>query len=254
MTNWDPDFRRRLARLSVQEWPAADTRQLGGWLLRFDRGVTSRANSVLPLGPPSPANLKAAVAKVEDAYRARGLTPTFQVYQGAHPAGLDAFLASQGYRAVKVSAFLVADPRAVRDAVQIPRESDMSLHDEPTDDWAAALWGDTANSAAAVRRAIFARVAPPSTFVEARQDNRVVAVGQSAAAVGWGWFHGIHTDPTMRGRRLAGAVLARLAEWAMDSGAKRLFIQVQKDNGTALRAYEASGFEPAFDYWYRVKT
>ena len=174
------------------------------------------------------------------------------MYRGARPARLDGCLADRGNAAVKRSAFLVADPRAVRDVGRRAPVVSMVLHATPTDDWTVALSGDADQTEA--KRAIVARIAAPSVFVVARREGRVVAVGQSAVAEGWGWFNGIYTDPAMRGRRLAGAVLARLAAWAMDAGANRLFIQVQKDNGPARRAYEASGFRHAFDYWYRVET
>ena len=43
-----------LEAVAARGWRAAETAELGGWLLRADGGFTGRANSVLPLRTPEP--------------------------------------------------------------------------------------------------------------------------------------------------------------------------------------------------------
>ncbi len=245
----DDDFNRRLARISVGGWPARETQWLGDWLLRFDEGVSGRANSALPLGPVG-ADAGTAVAAVEAQYVQRGLQPMFQMFEGAVPDDLDAILAERGYRRQSPSVFLIADTPQIGAKGMAGVEAEVS--ERATEAW-AAVWSDGRPARdAGVRRGIFERVQPPRCFAVARIGDRPVSIGHGAVADGWGWFHGIQTVPDMRGRGLARFVLSRLAEWCRAHGAQRFYLQVERDNQPALAAYEKAGFRHAFDYWYRV--
>ena len=43
---------RNLEHAAALAWPGVEQRRLGGWLLRFGRGSTRRANSAVPLDVP----------------------------------------------------------------------------------------------------------------------------------------------------------------------------------------------------------
>src|SRR5262249_43268692 len=78
-------------------WPAAVVQPLDGWLLRFNDGVTRRANSAWPNGDGHGQPLPSKLAAVEAFYRERGRPARYQISPASHPDDLDAVLAGRGY-------------------------------------------------------------------------------------------------------------------------------------------------------------
>ncbi len=78
---------RNIEHAAALAWPGVEQRWLGGWLLRFGRGSTRRANSAVPLGVPTgdplgvpagdPLGVPAGsdLSALIDWYDARGVAP-----------------------------------------------------------------------------------------------------------------------------------------------------------------------------------
>lgn len=60
------------------------------------------------------------------------------------------------------------------------------------------------------------------------------------------------TLPRARGKGAARHMLAALAGWAGAHGARRVYLQVERNNAPALRLYEQAGFGEVCDYHYRI--
>lgn len=88
--------------------------------------------------------------------------------------------------------------------------------------------------------------------IGARVDGRLVAVAGThtrsdrfkIATIG-----NVLTHPDFRGRGLATAVTARVAEAVAAAGSKLLALNVRQDNGPAIAAYRRVGFEVHMPYW-----
>src|SRR6188768_1895074 len=104
-----------LERLVVDAWPAAETEDLDGWLLRASGGPTQRGNSVATLDAGSALSLEERIARAEQWYRARERTAIIQIGPTAMPDGLDAALEQRGYRRHGDSVAAVAAPQVVSD-------------------------------------------------------------------------------------------------------------------------------------------
>jgi ribosomal protein S18 acetylase RimI-like enzyme len=61
----------------------------------------------------------------------------------------------------------------------------------------------------------------------------------------------MRTEVPFRRRGLARAVIRRLAAWARNAGAKRIYLQVEDDNAAAQALYRPFGAALAYRYWYR---
>ena len=249
---------QRIEDLARNAWPAAETRQLDGWQLRFTHGVTRRANSVWPNGGAAPGAPERMVAQrildVEAFYAARGVPPQFQICPAARPVDLDAQLAARGYAAAAETAVQVTSMKTLlaRTASMVAGV-DMMVVPRLNDDWYAAycVSEEVTGMAVPVRRAILGRIAASTGYALLRVDGR-------PAALGLGVVEGRHlgifcmaTQPEQRRRGLAGQVLRALAQWGAAAGAEHAYLQVMLQNAPAQALYAQAGFRTLYHYHYR---
>lgn len=97
-------------------------------------------------------------------------------------------------------------------------------------------------------------MARPGAYACAMLGDEVVAVGRAVADTGWAGVFGMATLPQARGKGAARHLLAALAGWAGAHQADRMYLQVEHDNGPALRLYERAGFGEMSGYHYRTAT
>jgi hypothetical protein len=152
-------------------WPPLERERLGAWTLRFSRGFTRRANSVLPCGDPS-TPLELAVARVEQAYAARALPSCFQLREGHTVDGLESLLRGRGYQPEHPALVLAG---ALPDACPDDR---VSHHDGPSREWLETWLAGSRRAepdALELSRALLERVSRPRTFVLLHEDGHAVA-------------------------------------------------------------------------------
>ena len=82
---------------AFRTWPAATMERLDGWILRFNDGVTHRANSVFTVDFPEGSDAAAAIAAAEAFFAAHGQPPCFMISPASIPRDLDRRLAARGY-------------------------------------------------------------------------------------------------------------------------------------------------------------
>ncbi len=233
-----PDRRRptateALERVAAAGWPAPEQEHLGEWLLRAAGGWTARGNSALPIGDPG-CTLAEAVDGVERWYQARDLPPKISI---ADPVGgrLTAEVARRGYTA--------APPTLVQTAPLAAAENHpgVRLDAAPNEEWFAAVAGHKGALPDVARRILTGVPVARYAGVYAA-DGSALAVGRGVVTGGWLGVSLVSVDPAHRRRGLARAVVEALAAWAVDAGAGRAYLQVEKHNTAAVAMYERLGF------------
>ena len=242
---------RFLEAIAVTAWPPAAAEPLKGWRLGFDRGVTRRANSVLPNELPTGADPDALIDEVERRYRARNLAPCFKICPASQPADLDARLAARGYRAEGHARVLAAPLQAPQPAAAGGEGLEIRLQEAPDAAWLAACWPDSNPADAAAKRLISGRIQPPRCFALALIAGRPAGAAAAAVESGWTCINAVQTHPDLRRRGIARSLMAALTAWAGDQGAGHLYLQVEEDNEPAQRLYAGLGFDFAYHYHYR---
>src|SRR5689334_11652236 len=91
---------RFIEELAANAWPAAIVQVVDGWHLRFNWGVTQRANSVWPNELHGELDLDARLQLVHDFYARRGMRARYQMCPATQPAELDDVLAQRGFAAI----------------------------------------------------------------------------------------------------------------------------------------------------------
>lgn len=242
----------RIEIAAANSLPCAEVEVRDGWRLRFNHGVTRRANAVLAEAR-GVETLDAKLEAVERFYTTRGLPARFQLSPASQPPGLDGVLEGRGYRHGGAVQVRVSSLDAVRRAGggDLPG-AEVELTPTVNGAW-LALYQRIENAPhdlAAARARMFERIAPRRAFALLYSGGVPIAVGLGVVEDGLLGVFNMATDPRFRGRRAAGRLLADLAGW---SGAQRLYLQVAEENETAQRAYERAGFTTMYRYHYRVR-
>jgi N-acetylglutamate synthase len=258
-----------LERAAAEHWRAADTAQLGSWLLRADGGFTGRANSALPLGDPG-LPLAGAVDEAEAWYRARGLPPMIVIpgpLGAVAPDGglagdpLDALLAARGWwvRSVPV-VVMAADVGQVAGPGRFPGRPpgpgdcgaapSVTFAARPDEAWLARYRYQGVELPARAVRLLLS--APWQAFASLAVDGETAAVGRVSVGAGWAGITAVDVDPRYRRRGLGTLMTWALAGKAARQGARRLFLQVEEDNLAGRALYERCGFAGVHRYHYRV--
>ena len=237
---------------AFQAWPADEVMELCGWRLRFMHGVTHRGNAVWPNawrdGPP----LGERIDAVERFSTARGIPPTFQLTSAACPEELDSALAARGYL---IEAPVTVMTRKLSESFPlVDRGGQATVGSKPDPDWlAVAVDRGRYAGVGDVFLRLLERLGDRAGYALARSNGEPVAVGLGVADGPWLGIFGMLTVPGARRRGAASAVLRALSAWGTERGATRAYLQVEKANEGARKLYEAAGFSPSYEYWYRVK-
>lgn len=242
-----------LEELAANAWPAAVVQVINGWRLRYNWGVTRRANSVWPneSGPQSPLTEKLALA--EDFYIRRGLPVRFQICPAAQPANLDDLLTQRGYTSDALTCVQTASLESVLARIQATSIYPVAINETFDDEWADA-YGQAEQvtpAAAEARRNILQRIGPRCGFALARANGQPVGLGLGVVERGWIGLFSLVTVPEFRRRGVGTVVLHALARWGQSHQANRIYLQVMADNASALALYAHLGFETLYYYHYR---
>lgn len=232
-----------LERLLAATWPAPESAELGGWVLRYAEGFSRRANSVLALTAPE-GGTDAALASVEAWYGARGARPLVALAGGVAKR-LDEELAARGWEAEAETAVMT---KALASGAY---DGEARIVHEPS----AALLEQVGRGQAGVAARIFGS-GPDRGYAEIRRDGR--GDGRALAARGRGAIAGdtvaitnIGTLPAFRRQGLGTEILHSLEAWGYETGARRAALQVETDNEAAIAMYGMLGYAERYRYRYR---
>ncbi len=252
MTTGNPPA-REIEAASLRAWPALDSSALGGWTLRFSRGLSRRANSVQTGAGSGPGvELDDALRRCEQRYRARALRPVFKIVPWTVPADCDARLAARGYHSegeVSVQA------RALSDLAGGAEADDLRIDAAVAPAWIATMtrlyprlqgWQESFT-------AIVERIAPPRALATIHEKGIAVAGGMAVADGELLGLFDLATDARLRRRGLGRRLVRGLAAWGAARGARQVYLQVETDNVPALNLYAKLGFEEVYRYWYRAR-
>jgi ribosomal protein S18 acetylase RimI-like enzyme len=208
---------RNVEHAAALAWPGVHHQWLDGWLLRFGRGITRRANSAVPLGVSL-----GDVSSVIDWYATHRMPPLV-----AAPDRL--FRIQAGVSTDAENLVMTGD---VAESV-----TSLSIAAVPDDDWLRLYQRDV-----------------PIDVLTAVVDGEVgfgrladAAVGRAAVTTApdgtrWVGLSAVHVLEQARRRGLARELCSGLLAWGGERGATRAYVQVLADNAAAIRLYESMGF------------
>jgi GNAT superfamily N-acetyltransferase len=250
-------FAKRIEEAGLNAWPALQHMLYDGWVLRFSKGYTKRANSANALYP-SAIDVQEKVAFCETQYRKRALAPIFRITPFA-PADLDGILEARGYELIDTTLVLHLGLGQGVAAISKSRESDSTgfsdhVRRESLDDWLPTYCRLKSSSPEEHRthREILEAILGRCFYASLTASGEAVSC---ALGVLEGAFFGLFdvvTAPEHRSRGHGTALLITMLDWARENGARHAYLGVVERNSPARRLYDKLGFRELYRYWYRV--
>jgi GNAT superfamily N-acetyltransferase len=248
---------RRVEEASLNAWPALQQLLYDGWLLRFARGFTKRANCIVPLYPESDhagGTLLERVRFCENLYAREGLTTIFRLTSMSDRGPLDRLLEDRGYQITEPSLVLwaalppgsCASPQHARDQVGAFARRDL---DQWLDTY-ARLTGMPPQGRT-LHRAILRAIPGDCAFGVLHDGDEDLACGLAVVEDRTVGLFDIVTAPGHRRRGVGGQLVSGLLSWAGGRGAAEAYLQVLESNAPARALYGRLGFGELYSYYYR---
>ena len=238
---------RRIEEASLNAWPAVRQMLLDGWLLRFSRGFTRRANCIVPLYPVLEP-MEDKIRCCENLYAREGQQTIFRLTSLSDSSALDACLAERGYSRVDPTRVLTSSLAPLH----LPKTNSIRWLDrEPWLD-AYAYLNHMPPRARDLHGAIVNGIQGECAFAVIGDGERPVACGLAVREQHLAGLFDIYTDPSHRARGNARALVSGLLTWARQRGADTAYLQMIATNDAARRLYGNYGFSESYGYWYRV--
>jgi GNAT superfamily N-acetyltransferase len=211
---------RALEHAAALAWPGTEQHWQGGWFLRSGGGVTSRANSAVPLEPSAQiADLPAIV----DWYRQRGLPPWLALPERLLP------IRTPGVKPTCVMVCPLTSPPAL--------SSSVTMASRPDPAWLAGYGRE-------VPVDVLTAVADGELTFASLEGRAVGRGAVTTAPDGTRWLGISSVRVAERSRRQghARALGEALLSWGATAGATRAYVQVLADNDPAVTLYSSMGF------------
>jgi GNAT superfamily N-acetyltransferase len=243
-------FVRQIEEAGLNSWPALQQLHFDGWLVRFARGYTKRANSVTPLYPSLlPAEEK--IAWCEQLYQEKHLPTIFRLLSFSEESlHMDKLLAERGYsmldRTLVWSRELPADRATEGQTIRA-----ISLAEWlPT----YAQWNHRFSELQHVHRELLEQILSPILFAALYQQDKPVACGLGVLEHNILGLFDIVTDPEQRRKGYGTQLVTGMIDWGIQHGAQHAYLQVVATNLHAQQMYTKLGFQERYQYWYRRQT
>ena len=238
---------RRVEEASLNAWPALQQSLIDGWVLRFSRGFTKRANSIVPLYPSQ----QAAIEKIrycENLYSRERLKTIFRLTTVMEAESLDALLEQRGYQHVDPTRVLVCDLQGTSFSIG------PSFHEVPRDEWLDAYAGaaDVPPAGQQLHAMLLAGIRSEHVFGFISLDRAPVACGVAVLERELVGLFDVVTLPSARRQGHGNTLVESLLAWGRNNGARHAYLQVMEANHPARALYRRLGFADLYRYWYRV--
>jgi GNAT superfamily N-acetyltransferase len=236
---------RRVETASLNAWPATTQLLVDGWLLRFARGFTRRANSVVALYPGTTA-LTDKVRFCENLYARERLQTIFRITTLDAHGELDPLLAARGYRAVDATDVLCIDLNSTT--------APGPLQQLPLQDWLEvyAALTDLPARASLLHGTILRSIPLPCCHAILGDPTDPFACGLAVLEHDLLGLFDVVTRADVRRGGHGAALVSGLLEWGRRAGARLGYLQMVGNNVAAAGLYRKLGFRPLYGYWYRI--
>ncbi|MFX1378525.1 MAG: GNAT family N-acetyltransferase [Promethearchaeota archaeon] len=251
---------RRLQEILLNVWPAHHYYFLNGWILRFTKGVTARANSVFPLYYTGNLDtLDQDITYVEKAYNSYNLPAIFTMPEYFEPNNLDIKLLEHGYQQSGcVTYTMISTIKELRNE-EINENFVYIVYPQRVIACSKFLakFSQRNQRAQNVLEKLSNRIIiPQKRVIIAKYKNKVI--GTLTAILdphGFLYIVDVLVHPEFRRQKLATSMFFIIMnKWGIKSEVNAIWLQVETENKEAMKLYAKLGFKKAYSYYYLEKS
>lgn len=250
MTHTTDTEHKTIEEISLNHWQPLSTLLYDGWVLRFAKGYTKRANSIQPIYY-STLDVHEKIEECERIYASNQLSTIFKITPFIQPDHLDQLLQDKGYAVVDLTRIQTRSLDDIKEPVHQAVQIDAQL---------TTAWLDhfcRLNKVNDLQREttelMLNNIRTKAGFISLLLDGQVVACGFGVIERGYVGLYDIITDANFRNQGLAEQMILHLLHWAKENGATSSYLQVVANNAPAVKLYAKLGYSEVYSYWYRVK-
>ncbi len=241
-----------LEELAMNAWPALQTVLYDGWIIRFARGYTKRANSVTPLYPGT-LSVAEKVENCENLFQQQMLRPTFRLTgAAAETNAVDQELEKRGYARIDTTSVQTVDLYEIdvaqsKRAYLLPGRSGMESWLGSFDRLSGKPLSDSET-----HQEMLTNIKGKTGYMVIMVEGEVVACGLGVVERGYLGIFDVVTDPKQRNKGYGTELMTSLLAWGKACDAEFSSLQVMTNNPPALSLYAKLGYQEQYQYWYRV--
>ena len=247
---------KKVQEIFLNSWPAKDYYFINGWILRFNNGITDRANSVVPLTYWG-KNANSDIDEVERIYEKMNLNPSFMVFDYYEPKTLKSLLVKRKYSLVSPTEVMIAKLKALTfsniDEIYTyytfdSRNSEFSRFISKFSHW-------TDDDQIIIKKISDRIKIPEKKYLLVRSNEEVIASLMGVLVRRkYLYIADVLVHPNYRQKKIATTMLYRLLEdWAIKKGTQYIWLQVEESNKIAHKMYDSLGMTTLFKYSYYKK-
>jgi len=242
----------------INSWPAQYYFFHNGWILRFNDGVTSRANSVIPLNYyGNKTIIYKDIETVERAYQKYNLPTVFMMHDFHKPSYLRNKLIERGYMEFDFTIGMGCHIKDIK-SLKVNNIITYSLYNERTTEISdfLAKYSARPKDQQIIIREITQRIKiPKKCFILARHQEKIIGTLMGVLdQKGILYLADIVVDPNHRRKGIAISLFYKATiEWALPKNAKFVWLQVEIVNINAIKLYKKLGLKELYNYHYLKK-
>lgn len=241
---------RIIEELSMNAWPALQTTLYDGWILRYSKGYTKRANSINPIYP-STLNINKKIEKCEAQFRVLGVDVIYKLTGDTIPENLDRLLEEKGYKRKDETIVKIIESLDFQE----PEMKDVEIRNFLTKQWLDTFCRllEVSKKNRLILQDMINIMIPEKYLLLLRQEGRVIGCGMGVIEDGFAGIYEIVVDKNIRGKGYGRQLMLNMLKYAYERGARKAYLQVVAANTPAVQLYENLGFKEVYRYWYRIK-
>lgn len=250
---------QQLQEISINVWPPKRFYFINGWILRLSEGVTGRANSVLPLRYLG-SDLDKDIASVEEIYYEMNLDPKFMLHDEFQPNNLLTKLKSLNYESTNFSVVMgenISNLEAIKDYT---KKFKITLSKTKSGKWknfkktySHRIKKEQVHINRPEERILSVIDKRYLSVYEDNDKSDIIAIALvSLDKQGFIHIADLIVDKNYRRQNVATCLISEIIKWGKNKG-HFLWLQVTKDNYSAVNLYKKIGLRKLYSYHYMTK-
>lgn len=235
--------------LSLNAWPALQTKLYDGWLLRFANGYTKRSNSISPLYP-SRLPLDEKIRNCEFEYQKQKMVVTFKLTEDQ--LELDHELANRNYSRLDETSVRALKMQDYQNNRPLGIVTEDILSDSWFQDWINCSTIQTPKLQQAAHN-ILQNINGDRIGVRKKVNGETVGCGFGVIEREHMGLFDIVVSKDYRSKGYGRDIVNGILCAAISRKVKVAYLSVVVGNTHAENLYQSIGFQEIYRYWYRQK-